>query len=352
MSFSLPIRRLTRKSDAMESHVIAEKRGALGLLTLSRPQALNALTHGMITALASALGNWATDAAIKSVAIRGEGRAFCAGGDVRAVRQAVLDGTQDGAALLRDEYRLNALIGSYPKAYVALLHGITMGGGAGVSVHGKYRLADPDLVFAMPETAIGFIPDVGASHFLSRLPGAFGMYLALTGARIGVGDAGGLLTHVVARENFGAVIDGLARGGAPEALIEPIARKAAPGSLAAHRRRIQTIFSAASVEAILERLDRDGSDFARDTAQTIRAMSPTSLKLTFALLREAANLDLEQCLALEYRMAQRVIVSPDFREGIRAALVDKDRAPQWKPASLAAVGATDAFFAPSGDELF
>jgi enoyl-CoA hydratase len=336
----------------MESHVIAEKRGALGLLTLNRPQALNALTHGMINALASALGDWATDDSIKTVAIRGEGRAFCAGGDVRAVRQAVLDGTDEGAALLRDEYRLNALIGSYPKPYVALLHGITMGGGAGVSVHGKYRLADPGLVFAMPETAIGFIPDVGASHFLSRLPGAFGMYLALTGARIGVGDAGGLVTDVAARENFDAVIEGLARGDAPEAVIAPLARKVVSGALALHRRRIQTIFSAASVEAILERLDRDGSDFARDTAQIIRAMSPTSLKLTFALLREAATLDLKQCLALEYRLARRVIVSHDFREGVRAALVDKDRAPQWKPASLAAVGATEAFFAPSGDELF
>jgi enoyl-CoA hydratase len=336
----------------MESHVIAEKRGALGLLTLNRPQALNALTHGMITALASALGDWATDATIRCVAIRGEGRAFCAGGDVRAVRQAVLDGTDEGAALLRDEYRLNALIGSYPKPYVALLHGITMGGGAGVSVHGKYRLADPGLVFAMPETAIGFVPDVGASHSLSRLPGAFGMYLALTGARIGAGDAGGLITHVMARENFDAVMEGLARGDAPEAVIVPLARKAMPGALAPHRRRIQTLFAAASVEAILERLDRDGSDFARDTAQTIRAMSPTSLKLTFALLREAAGLDLKQCLALEYRLAQRVILSHDFREGVRAALVDKDRAPQWKPASLAAVGATEAFFAPSGDELF
>jgi enoyl-CoA hydratase len=352
MGFSLPIRRLPRKSGAMESHVNAEKRGSLGLLTLTRPQALNALTHGMIRGLTAALADWAADDAIRCVAIRGEGRAFCAGGDVRAVRQAVLDGTQEGAALLRDEYRLNALIGSYPKPYVALLHGITMGGGAGVSVHGKYRLADPEMVFAMPETAIGFIPDVGASHFLSRLPGEFGMYLALTGARIGAGDAGGLVTHVVAQESFETVIEGLARGDAPEPLIAPLARKAAPGVLAPHRRRIQTIFSAASVEAILERLDRDGSEFARDTAQTIRAMSPTSVKITFALLREAANMDLKQCLALEYRLAQRVIVSPDFREGVRAALVDKDRAPQWKPASLAAVGATDGFFAPFGDELF
>jgi enoyl-CoA hydratase len=336
----------------MDSPVIAEKRGSLGLLTLNRPQALNALTHDMIRALAAALGNWARDDAIQTVAIRGEGRAFCAGGDVRAVRQAILDGTQEGAKLLCDEYRLNALIGSYPKPYVALLHGITMGGGAGISVHGAYRLADSALVFAMPEAAIGFIPDVGASHFLSRLPGEFGMYLALTGARIGVGDADGLITHVVAQTDFARVIEGLARGDAPEAVIAPLARKPEPGVLAPHRRRIQTIFSAASVEAILERLDRDGSEFSRDTAQTIRAMSPTSVRLTFRLLREAVKLDLKRCLALEYRLAQRVIVSPDFREGVRAALVDKDRAPQWKPASLAAVGNIDGVFVPSQDELF
>jgi enoyl-CoA hydratase len=336
----------------MQSDITAEKRGALGLLTLARPQALNALTHGMIQALATALADWAADDAIKAVAIRGAGRAFCAGGDVRCVRQAVLDGSEAGAALLRDEYRLNALIGAYPKPYVALLHGITMGGGAGVSVHGRHRLADPDLVFAMPETAIGFVPDVGASHFLSRLPGEFGLYLALTGARIGVGDAGGLVTHVVARENFEAVIEGLARGDAPDPLIRALARKAAPGALAPHRRRIQTIFAAASVEAILERLDRDGSAFTRDTAQTIRAMSPTSTKLTFRLLREAAGLDLRQCLAQEYRLAQRVIASPDFAEGVRAALVDKDHAPRWQPTSLASVGSIDGFFSPSRDELF
>ncbi len=336
----------------MDIHVIAEKRGSLGLLTLNRPQALNALTHGMIKALAAALSDWAADDHIKAVAIRGEGRAFCAGGDVRAVRQAVLDGSNAGADLLRDEYRLNALIGSYAKPYIALLHGITMGGGAGVSVHGTYRLADPELAFAMPETAIGFIPDVGASHFLSRLTGAFGMYLALTGARIGAGDAGRLVTHVVAKEQFEDVIEGLAGGADPEKLIEPLARKPAAGALAPHRRRIATIFSATSVEAILERLDRDSSEFFRDTAQTIRAMSPTSVKLTFRLLHEAASLNLNQCLALEYRLAQRVIVSHDFVEGVRAALVDKDRSPRWNPPSLAAVGTTDSLFAPSGDNLF
>lgn len=330
----------------MESHIHAEKRGALGLLTLARPEALNALTHDMIRALASHLAAWAHDDTIKAVAIRGEGRAFCAGGDVRAVREAVLAGSGAGLDLLRDEYRLNALVGSYPKSYIAMLHGICMGGGAGISVHGRYRLADASLNFAMPETAIGFIPDVGASHFLSRLPDQLGLYLGLTGARIGLEDArdAGLVTHVV--DDFEAVIARLVEGEAVPAAIAAAARPARAGPLAAHRKRLAAIFSAATLEGVLERLDRDGSEFARQTAQVIRAMSPTSVKLTFREIRAAAALDLRQCLAMEYRLAAKVIRGHDFIEGVRAALVDKDRAPKWQPASLAAVGNVENFFAP------
>jgi enoyl-CoA hydratase len=338
----------------MESHIHAEKRGALGLMTLARPQALNALTHGMINALHSHLAAWAVDDEIKVVAIRGEGRAFCAGGDIRAVRQAVMEGSDAGTALLRDEYHLNVLIGAYRKPYVALLHGIVMGGGAGVSVHGSTRLADPGISFAMPETAIGFVPDVGSSHFLSRLPDNVGMYLALSGARIGAGDALalGLMTRAVTQDDFAAVIGALARGETVDAAIKPYAKKLAPGPLQEHRRRIATIFSAATVEAVLERLDRDGSEFARQTAQTIRAMSPTSVKIVFRQIREAARLDLRGCLAMEYRLALRVLPGHDFREGVRAALVDKDRSPKWQPASLAGVGDVAPFFAPLDSELF
>jgi len=330
----------------MESHINAEKRGALGLLTLARPQALNALTHGMIRALAAQLAAWAGDDAVRAVAIRGEGRAFCAGGDVRAVRAAVLAGSDDGLKLLRDEYRLNALVGSYPKPYVALLHGICMGGGAGISVHGRYRLADATLCFAMPEAAIGFIPDVGASHFLSRLPDRLGLYLGLTGAQIGLEDArdAGLVTHAVG--GFEAVIAALAAGESVDAAIAPAARKTGPGPLAGQRRRMAALFSAATVEGVLERLDRDGGDFAREAARAIRAMSPTSVKLAFREIREAAGLDLRQCLAMEYRLAAKVIQGHDFAEGVRAALVDKDRAPEWRPAALAAVADTADFFVP------
>jgi enoyl-CoA hydratase len=340
----------------MDIQVKSEKIGALGLLTLNRPAALNALTHEMIDALAAQLSAWATDDAIKAVAIRGEGdRAFCAGGDIRAVQQSVIAGDGAGDALLRDEYRLNALIGAYPKPYIALLHGITMGGGAGVSVHGRYRLADATLDFAMPETGIGFIPDVGSSHFLSRAPGEAGMYLALTGARIGLGDALdlGLVTQAVERADFGAIQEKLSQGLVVDDAIAPHVRKVGPGALAPHRRRIDTIFAAASVEAIMERLDRDGSDFARQTAQVIRTRSPQSLKIVFRQIRAAVHLNLRECLAMEFRLATRVLASHDFREGVRAALVDKDRSPKWQPASLAGVGDVSAFFASLGSvELF
>jgi enoyl-CoA hydratase len=339
----------------MDTHIKSEKIGALGLLTLNRPAALNALTHGMIDALAAQLSAWVVDDAVRCVAIRGEGdRAFCAGGDIRAVQQSVIAGDGAGEALLRDEYRLNAMIGAYPKPYVALLHGITMGGGAGVSVHGRYRLADATLDFAMPETGIGFIPDVGSSHFLSRCPGEVGLYLALTGTRIGLSDAFdlGLVTQAVECADFAAVLDKLSQGQAVEDAIAPHVRKAGPGPLAPHRRRIDTIFAAASVEAIMERLDRDGSEFARQTAQVIRMRSPQSLKIVFRQIRAAAHLDLRECLGVEFRLATRVLASHDFREGVRAALVDKDRSPKWEPASLAGVGDVDAFFASLDAELF
>jgi len=339
----------------MDSHIKSEKRGALGLLTLNRPQALNALTHGMIKAIAAQLHAWAGDEAIKAVAIRGEGRGFCAGGDIRAVQQATIAGSDAGADLLRDEYHMNALIGAYPKPYIAIIHGICMGGGAGLSVHGRYRLADASLDFAMPETAIGFIPDVGAGYFLSRLPDEMGMYLGLTGGRVGLGDAlaAGLMTHAVNRDDFDGLIERLAEGEAPEKALPSFARKAAPGPLQSHRRHIATFFSAGSVEAILERLDRDGSDFARETAQVIRTRSPTSLKLVFRQLRTARALDLKQCLAMEFRLAVRVLKAHDFREGVRAALVDKDKSPKWQPSSLAAVGNLDDFFMSlGGQELF
>jgi enoyl-CoA hydratase len=207
----------------------------------------------------------------------------------------------------------------------------------------------------MPETGIGFIPDVGSSYFLSRLPDRLGLYLGPTADSIGLGDAvaAGLVTHAVARSDFEAVIAALAGGQTVEKAILSLTRKPEPGPLAPHRRRIATIFSAPSAEAILERLDHDGSDFAVKTAQVMRSRSPTSLKLVFRQLHAAEKLSLRECLAMELRLALRVLDGHDFREGVRAALIDKDRRPRWEPSALAGVGDLEHFFAPLDDnELF
>jgi enoyl-CoA hydratase len=339
-----------------EPFVLTEKRGALGLITLNRPQALNALNRDMARAIHAALDLWATDPAVAAVAIRGRGRAFCAGGDVRALADGVARLGPQAAVFLADEYRLNAAVAALPKPYVALCHGYVMGGGAGLSVHGAYRLAAPSLSFAMPETAIGFVPDVGATHFLSRCPGAAGLYLGLTGARIGAGDAIalGLMTHAVEEDCFGAVIDALAAGRPAGEVVAAFCRAAPAPALERDRPRIDAIFSAPSVEGILERLERDGSAFALATLHQLRAMSPSALKFTFRAIRAGAGLPLRDCLAMEYRVALRAIQAHDFAEGVRAQLVDKDRAPRWRPERLAALpdAVIDAYFAPMDDLTF
>ncbi len=327
-----------------DPHILFEKRGALGLITLNRPKALNALTHGMCIGMSKTLAEWADDDAVRAVAIRGAGgRAFCAGGDIRAMAESSRDKTQAAANFLRDEYRLNARIGDYPKPYIALTHGVVMGGGAGVSVHGRHRLADTDLAFAMPETGIGFVPDIGSSFFLSRCPGEIGLYLALTGARIGLGEALalGLMSDSVAISDHEALIARLEQGETAVAAIAAFARKHPPSPLAPHRARIDTIFAASSVEAILERLDRDGDDFAAETARLLRTRCPTSLKLAFRLMREGKLLSLRDCLKMEYRVALRAVMGSDFQEGVRALLLDKDGAPRWHPAALAGVKEAD-----------
>jgi enoyl-CoA hydratase len=334
-----------------EPHILFEKRGALGLITLNRPKALNALTHGMCLGLIRMLGEWAADDAVKTVAIRGAGeRAFCAGGDVRAMYESSLAGSNAAAKFLADEYRADAMVGSFPKPYVALTHGIVMGGGAGVSLHGSHRLADESLTFAMPETGIGFLTDIGATHFLNRCPGETGAYLALTGARIGLADAMalGLFTHAVKRDDHETLLSRLADGGHPDAALASLVFK--PGLPSLERARIDMIFAAASVEAILEGLDRDSSTFAAATAAIMRSRSPSALKFIFRALREDKGKNLADCLKMEYRVAARAVMAHDFREGVRATLIDKDGAPRWHPASLAAVKEADitGYFASLG----
>jgi enoyl-CoA hydratase len=215
-----------------------------------------------------------------------------------------------------------------------------MGGGAGVSIHGSHRLADESLVFAMPESGIGFVADIGATHFLSRCPGETGMYLGLTGGRIGLADAMalGLFTHAVKASDHDALLERLADGIAPDAAIAPFVFR--PAAAALPSARLDTLFAAASVEAILERLDREGAPFALGTAALMRSRSPTSLKLIFRALREAKIKNLNDCLKMEYRIAARAVMAHDFREGVRATLIDKDSKPHWQPAALAGVNDT------------
>jgi enoyl-CoA hydratase len=324
--------------------ILFEQRGSLGLITLNRPKALNALTHDMCLKMKAQLDTWAADDAILSVAIQGAGdRAFCAGGDVRALYESGKAKTPYAAEFWHDEYILNAAIKHYPKPYVAFLKGIVMGGGVGVSVHGSHRIADETVMFAMPETGIGLIPDVGGSYFLPRIKGDIGMYMGLTGARLKTADClyADLATHFVPSENTEGVLDKLAAGATPDDAISGLASDAGEAPLIEASGDIQRLFAGESVEAILSALDEDGSEWARKTEKLLRTKSPTSMKLTYRQIREGAKLDFDDCMRMEYRIVCRIIEKHDFFEGVRAVIVDKDGAPKWNPAELSAVSDAD-----------
>jgi len=328
---------------APEPTVLADVAEGVGRLVLNRPRALNALDREMIDALSAALGAWRDDASVRLVTIEGAGgRAFCAGGDVRVIRALALAGRADEVeAFFAAEYAINRMIAEYPKPYVALIDGISMGGGLGLSIHGSHRVVTEHATMAMPETAIALFPDIGATFFLPRLPGASGMYLALTGARISPGDAmhTGLATHHVPRGALEALKGGLARDG-----IAAVARHAAPppeSLLAADRPAIDRCFGAGSIAAIMAALDAEGTPWAKATRATLEQMSPTSLCVTFEAIRRGAAMTLPECLAMELKLTRGVTRHPDFAEGVRAQVIDKTRDARWSPASVAKVDPAD-----------
>jgi enoyl-CoA hydratase len=316
--------------------VIARRDGRVGRLVLNRPQALNALDLPMIRALTRALEEWRDEPRVHAVVIEGAGeRAFCAGGDVRALRQYELDGEHHRAdQFFREEYALNLMIATYPKPYIALIDGICMGGGIGVSVHAPYRVATEHAAFAMPETAIGFFPDIGATYFLPRLPGDIGVYLGLTGLRMQGADAvhAGLATHFVARAALPALSQALAKHG-PAALGWHVSTLP-DFSLAPHRAAIDHCFSADRVPGIVQRLEAHGGEWALQTLGTLRTVSPSALCWTLAAIRRGADLTLPQCQAAELALTRTTMRHPDFAEGVRAMVVDKDRKPRWQPARI------------------
>ena len=333
--------------------VLLEQRGRAGIITLNRPKALNALTLGMVDAMDAKLREWRGDRSIELVIVRGAGeRAFCAGGDIRALHDSGRAGTPYVIDFYEREYRLNTLIKRFPKPYIALINGIVMGGGVGVSVHGSVRVCGEGTVFAMPETGIGLFPDVGGTFFLPRCPGELGMYLALTGTRLDVTDAkyAGIATHVVPAPKHEELAAALCDDDRPlERVLAAFSVSPENKSkMAGLQPLIDRHFGAASVEAIMESLAGDNSLFAGETLKTLRTKSPTSLKVAFRQVREGAKLGFEECMRLEFRLTNRFMRGRDFYEGVRAVIVEKDNAPKWNPPELGGVSpaVVDAYFAP------
>ncbi|MFE4519010.1 enoyl-CoA hydratase/isomerase family protein [Kitasatospora sp. NPDC056783] len=335
--------------------ILVQREGRAGLIVLNRPAALNALTHGMVRRIAEALDAWEEDDRVETVVVTGAGdRAFCAGGDIVAIHRAATGGDPGAVEeFWRDEYRLNARIARYPKPYVALMSGIVMGGGVGVSAHGSVRIVTETTRIAMPEVGIGFVPDVGGTYLLALAPGELGTHLALTAGSVGAADAllCGLADHFVPAERLPALLDDLAESPVHDALEQHV-EPAPAGVLDAQRSWIDSCYAAGTVEEILARLGDSGEPEAKKAADRIAANSPAAVKATLEALRRARALGpLEAVLDQEYRTSCAALATADLAEGIRAQVIDKDRSPRWHPPTLSAVEpATVArYFAPLGE---
>jgi len=346
--------------------VLIAKEGQVGRITLNRPEALHALNRHMCVLVHEALQAWIHDDDVQIVLVdHGEGtRGFCAGGDIRMLASSGARDASEARAFFAAEYRMNVAIKRFPKPYVAVLDGVTMGGGVGISVHGSHRIATERTTFAMPETGIGLFPDVGGGWFLPRLRGELGTWLATTGARLKGVDvaAARIATHFLPSE----LVPNLKRqlitadysGGAAEMVGEILSRAthAVPvGSFEAHMDTINTCFAHNTAEEIVSALSTDGGDWATAQQNTLATKSPETIKVALRQLREGAKLEtFEENMAMEYRIGWRKVQSPDFLEGVRAVIIDKDNTPVWSPANLEAVTDADVseYFEPLGkDEL-
>lgn len=336
--------------------VLFEVKNRAGVITLNRPKALNALTLGMVRQMQPQLERWADDDRVHQIIIKAAGdKAFCAGGDIRALYDWGLARNRNFLEFYREEYLLNTFIKRYPKPYIALIDGIDMGGGVGVSVHGSHRVATERLTFAMPETGIGLFPDVGGTYFLPRLPGELGMFMALTGARLKAPDAlyAGIATHYVPSGRLTALEEALSSTDDVEEALKGFSAECAPSGFEELQAQIDKHFSCESVEAVVKSLKKDKSDWAAKQLSIIASKSPTSQKIAYRQLREGAKASFETCMKIEWRMVNRIYDGHDFFEGIRAVVVDKDNQPAWKPDTLEKVEETDvnAYFETLKDEL-
>lgn len=344
---------------ASDRTVLCEEFGPdKGVITLNRQKALNAINLDMVRQIYGAMRSWQGQKNLVIVKGAGE-KSFCAGGDVRSLVEA--GPVPESRNFFREEYNLNALIGSYKPDYVAMIDGITMGGGVGLSVHGKYRVATERTMFAMPETAIGLFPDVGGGYFLPRLDGKLGLYLGLTGFRLKGKDVlkAGIATHYVESKNLDALEKELLaskNSSDVAATLEKFnIRDSSEFVLAKNLNQINECFSSPTVESILTALEKDGSEWAQSTLKTLAKMSPLSMKVTKKQLDLGRTMDLRSCLRMEYRMAVHCLIDSDFKEGVRALLIDRDQSPKWKPTTLGEVTEqqVERFFGalPDADEL-
>ncbi len=337
------------------SKVLARVQGHAGIISLNRPTALHALTLDMVHAMTAALIAWRDDASIACIIIdHAEGRGFCAGGDINFLRNSALDdGGLSGRRFFHDEYQLNHLLFTYPKPVVAFMDGITMGGGVGISQPARFRVATENTRFAMPETGIGLFPDVGGGWYLSRLEGRVGHYLALTGARIDGADCAalGLATHYLSSDSTGDVKRRISEEDPVriEGILGQLSAKPPESKITDQDNiiRINRLFASDVYEEILAALEADGSDWAVKELATLSTKSPQTCKVALRQLAMGARMaDFASHMAMEYRIAHRVIMRPDFVEGVRAVIVDKDNKPKWSPAK--AKGVTTAML----DEIF
>jgi enoyl-CoA hydratase len=343
----------------MTDEVLIRRESAVGYLTLNRPKAIHALTQGMCAAMIEALIAWRYEPAIKAVIVdHSEGRGFCSGGDINLLRQSALtDGGAAGRAFFYDEYRLNHLLFTYGKPVVAFMDGITMGGGVGISQPARYRVATENTRFAMPETGIGLFPDVGGGWYLSRLEGRLGQFIALTGARLDGAEClwTGLATHYLPASAIPEAKQRIAAGHEIGGVLTSLSVKPPEARIEGQAGLIRKHFASDTLEDILASLEADDGEWAAKELATLRLKSPQACKVALRQLAASAKLtDFADNMAMEYRIGARVLVLPDFAEGVRAVIVDKDHAPKWNPPTPEGVtpDRLDAIFAslPANEE--
>ncbi|MEE2996172.1 MAG: enoyl-CoA hydratase/isomerase family protein [Pseudomonadota bacterium] len=347
-------------SDTQE--IISSVEGSIGRIHLNNPKALNSLSRGMCQSMLDLLLGWRDEDPIDAVVVTSEGeRAFCAGGDVRQVSTVGQEDPIAARQFFEIEYNLDTVIAEFPKPYISLIDGIVMGGGLGISVNGSHRVIGDNIMAAMPETGIGLLPDVGATAFLNACPGRLGLYLGLTGTRLDTADTlyAGLGTHYVPTKNHTNLLNALIsknfsgdRFAAIDTIIDDFTSDTVGSGLQEKQADIDRLFAADDMETIIGTLQNDGSKLAMDCLSAFDRMSPTSLKVTARQITENPGVSIRDSLVLEYRLVSQTLLRHDFYEGIRAALIDKDHDPQWKPATLADVTSDyiDEHFASLGDQ--